>query len=141
MKTCTFIGHRDTSEIVENSLEAVIRNLILNKSVTRFYVGTHGNFDITVQRLLKKLKKEYSFIEYKIVLAYIPQKADDYTDYSNTIYPDGLENVPYRFAIVERNKWMIDNSDYLICYVKHKFSNAYKFKEYAVKKDKIIFQL
>lgn len=59
----------------------------------------------------------------------------------NTIYPEGLELVPKRFAIKKRNEWMIDNSNYVICHVKNNFSNAHKFREYAIKKNKKIIDV
>ncbi|MEE1280074.1 MAG: hypothetical protein UHH95_04500 [Oscillospiraceae bacterium] len=43
----------------------------------------------------------------------------DYTDYTDTIYPDGLEGVPPNYAISRRNMWMIDNADYVVTYVKY----------------------
>ena len=55
--------------------------------------------------------------------------------------PKDLEKVPLRFAITERNKWMIKNSDYLVCYVNNPLSNANKFKEFAIKKGKHIINL
>ena len=30
----------------------------------------------------------------------------------NTLLPEGIENVPPRFAISWRNKWMLERSDY-----------------------------
>ena len=115
--------------------------MILNKNVGKFYIGTHGSFDYMVQRVLKRLKGKYNWIKYNVVLAYMPETPEENKDYSNTIYPDGLEKVPKKYAIIERNKWMIKKSDYLICYVEHTFSNAYQFKEFAKKKDKIVFNL
>lgn len=141
MKTCTFIGHKNTLKEIEPILESTLRDLILNKNVAKFYVGTHGSFDYMAQRVLEKFKNQYVWIEYNIVLAYLPQIKEQYKDYSNTVYPDGLEKIPKRYAIIERNKWMIRKCDYLVCYVEHTFSNAYSFKEFAEKKGKMVVNL
>ncbi|MBE6787896.1 MAG: DUF1273 domain-containing protein [Ruminococcaceae bacterium] len=140
MFSCTFFGHRNTSKEIKPLLKNILIDLIENKNITKFYVGTHGSFDITVQKLLKELKEDYPHINYYIVLAYLPQKNNSYNDYDNTIYPD-LENIPLKYAIIERNKWMINKSDYIVCYVENTFSNAHKFLELARKKNKIIINL
>lgn len=140
MKSCTFIGHKNASEKLEPILKSTIEALVL-KGITKFYVGTHGSFDNMAQKILKQLKLCHPQITYYIVLAYLPKTRDDTEDYSKTIYPNGLEKVPLRFAITQRNKWMINNSDYLVCYVNHPFSNANKFKEFAIKKGKQIINL
>ncbi|MBE6786714.1 MAG: hypothetical protein E7537_00025 [Ruminococcaceae bacterium] len=136
MKSCTFIGHRDTPKEIEPILETALNDLIINKKVTKFYVGTHGSFDNMAQRVLGKLKKQYDWIDYSIVLAYIPKDKEEYKDYLETIYPDGLEKVPKKYAIIERNKWMIKKCDFLVCYVEHTFSNSYSFKEFAEKTER-----
>lgn len=140
MLCCTFIGHKDTPNSIEPILEATIRDLIKNKGVDTFFIGTHGNFDIMAQTVLKRLKSEYPHVNYTIVFAYLTNKKQT-ADYTNPLFPDGLEKVPPKFAIDRRNKWMIKSSDYLICYIRHPFSNSYKFKEYAEKHNKTILNL
>lgn len=141
MKSCTFIGHKNISKEIELSLENLLTDLILNKNVTMFYVGTHGDFDYAVQKILKNLKNQYRHIDYNVVLAYFPTKKDENKDYFNTIYPECLENVPKKYAIIERNKWMIKKSNFLVCYVDNTFSNANKFKEFAERIGKKVFNL
>lgn len=78
-----------------------------------------------------------------MVLAYMPkEKAKSrYDDLDFTIYPEGLENTPPKYAIVTRNRWMINMSDYVVVYVKHSFGGAAQFKELAEKKGKIVINL
>ncbi len=94
-----------------------------------------------VRNLLNELKISHPHIEYAVVLAYLPCKKDDYQDYSDTIYPDGLEKVPRRFAICKRNEWMINRSDIVITYVTDSFGGAYTFKQLAEKKGKVIINI
>ena len=133
---CTFFGHKDTPEKIQPILRGILIDLIENKDAHLFYVGNHGKFDNMVQRNLKLLKDRYKHIGYAVVLAYMPGEKDNYNkqDYTDTIYPDGLESTPPKYAIVKRNKWMIDNSDYVVTYVKYNIGGAAKCKKLAEKK-------
>ncbi len=138
--TCCFFGHRDTPSEISDKLEQTIIDLIENKSVDTFYVGNQGSFDGMVRNTLKKLKVKYPHINYTVVLAYMPTEKNG-KDYSDTIYPDGLENVPRKFAIDRRNKWLVDNSDYVIAYISRSFGGAAKFYELAIKRKKNVINL
>ena len=43
---------------------------------------------------------------------------------TETLYPDGLEGVPLRYAIVHRNRWMVEHSQHIIAYVTHGWGGA-----------------
>ena len=141
--TCTFFGHRDAGKEIEPTLLEVIVDLIENKNVTSFYVGNNGQFDYMVRKILRLIKKSYPQIDYSVVLAYMPRekKELDFYDYSDTIFPDGLENTPPRFAISRRNEWMIKNSDYVVTYVKYIVGGAAKFKSLAQSKGKTVLEI
>ncbi len=143
MATCTFFGHRDTSKEIESKLREAIIDLIETKGVTLFYIGTHGNFDKLVRKNLEVIKSKYSNITYITVLSHLPTKKQEFSEnlYSNSIYPEGLESTSPKYAIISRNKWMIEKSDYVITYVTHTLSNASKFKEMAEKKGKIVINI
>ncbi len=140
---CTFFGHRDTPTKIVSNLKTTIIDLIKNKNVNSFLVGNQGNFDLLVKKTLSELKTMYPYINYHIVLAYMPTKKDaEYPElFRNTIYPDGLENVPPKYAIHRRNMWMIDKSDYVITYVEHNIGGAAQFKELAEKKGKTVINI
>lgn len=143
-KRCCFFGHRDTPSRIADSLEETIVDLIENKSVNTFYVGNQGHFDAMVRSTLKKLKEKYPHIKYSVVLVYMPGKNNEYSkddDYADTIYLDGLENVPPKFAIDRRNKWFIDNSDNVVAYITHSWGGAAKFYELAMKRKKNVINL
>lgn len=140
MSTCTFFGHRDTPKKKEDILKSTIVDLIEKNGVNCFYVGNQGNFDNMVIQTLKTLADNYS-IKCYIVLAYMPRKKEKDFPF-NTILPEGIEKIPRRFAIVFRNKWMIDNSDFVVTGVKHNISSgAAKAKSYAEKKGKTVVNL
>ena len=138
--TVTFFGHKDTPKEIEPTLRSTLIDLIENKNVTVFYVGNNGSFDTMVRRQLENLSQTYP-ITYNVVLAYLPTKKSEYDDYTNTIYPEGLETAPKRFATSWRNKWMIKQSDIVVTYVTHNFGGAAQFKKLAEKQGKTVIEL
>ena len=92
------------------------------------------------RRQLEYLSEIYP-INYNVVLSYFPVKKNEYDDFENTIFPEGLETVPKRFAISYRNKWMVEQADIIVTYVSRNFGGAWKFKEVAERKGKRIIEL
>ncbi|MBQ1977147.1 MAG: hypothetical protein II225_00185 [Ruminococcus sp.] len=137
---CTFFGHKDTPKEIEPTLRSTLIDLIENKKVNVFYVGNNGNFDTMVRRQLEDLSQLYS-ITYSVVLAYLPTEKNKYDNLTNTIYPEGIEAIPKRFAISWRNKWMIEQSDIVVTYVTHTFGGAAQFKELAEQLQKMVVNL
>jgi uncharacterized phage-like protein YoqJ len=137
---CTFFGHKDTQKNIEPTLRTTLIDLIENKNVNVFYVGNNGNFDNMVHRQLKELSHTYP-ITYSVVLAYLPTKKSECDDFTNTILPEGIETKPKRFAISYRNKWMVDQTDFVVTYVTHGFGGAAQFKNMAERKRKTIIEL
>ena len=140
MTACTFFGHRDCYNLQEEELEKAIIDLI-GRGVDTFYVGNQGHFDGVARKLLKKLQKDYPHIQYAVVLAYLPTERREYENYEDTIYPEGLECVPRKFAIAKRNQWMLERAQYCICYVAHSCGGAYRFAVQAKKQGKCLIQL
>ena len=137
---CTFFGHKDAPKEIEPNLRSTLIDLIENKNVNVFYVGNNGNFDTMVRRQLEDLSQTYP-IAYSVVLAYLPTEKNNYDNLTNTIYPEGLETVPKRFAISWRNKWMIQQSDIVVTYVTHNFGGAAQFKEMALRQNKLSIEI
>lgn len=138
-----FFGHRAIPKNIENELQIVLIDLIKNKDVNLFYVGNNGDFDALVRKELNLLKSTFPHINYYVVLAYMPKENNILNTYnfSDTIYPDGLEFTPPKYAIDKRNRWMLNKSDYVVTYVKTTFGGAYKFKKLAEKKGKTVINL
>ena len=141
MATCTFFGHRDCPETIKPKLRSTIIDLIENHNVDMFYVGNQGQFDAMVRSTLKKLKQEYTHIDYAVVLAYMPGKPSECEDYSDTIFPEGLETGHPRYAISHRNTWMLTHSDYVITYITHSWGGAVQFAKKASALNKSVFNL
>ncbi len=144
MTACTFFGHRDCPGNVKERLYEEIERLISHRHVDTFYVGTQGVFDRMAYVVLVELRQRYSHIKVYRVLAYLPRLSDIAKDRSvldNTILPEGIEKVHPRYAIVHRNNWMIERSDYVIAYVTHNFGGAYQAVERAKKLHKTIIYI
>lgn len=143
-KICCFAGHANIpdKEELKIKLKKEIINLIEKENVTTFYSGGKGAFDWLCAHTVDELRADYPFIKSYWILSYMPKEKDEYTErilkiFDDTVYPD-IENTPQRFAIVKRNEWLVNNSDFLIAYVKHDLgSGAYKTLEYAQKKKHI----
>ena len=140
---CSFLGHKDTPGAIYLQLVAVIEELITESGVTSFMVGNHGSFDSMVLTALRKLKESHPHICYNVALAYMPTQKQEYElyDSSETFLPEGIETVPKRFAITWRNKWMVRESDIIICYITHSWGGAAQFVEYAKRQNKVIINL
>ena len=132
--TCCFFGHREVTHNIRPKLIAIIENLITETGVTEFYVGHQGQFDSMVYSVLKELKVMYPHIRYIVVLAYMPDSYIKEVYGEDTLFPDGLESVPKKYAISKRNDWMIQHSDYAVCYVHKITGGAAKFREKAEKR-------
>ena len=133
-KTCCFFGHREVTHNIKQKLTEIIEKLITEDGVTDFYVGHQGQFDSMVYSVLKELKAYYPKIRYTVVLAYMSDEHIRELFGENTLFPDGLETVPKRFAISKRNDWMIQQSGVAVCYVHKITGGAAKFREKAEKK-------
>ena len=143
MSVCTFFGHHDCPSEVKPKLREVLTDLIENHSVDMFYVGNKGSFDRIVRSVLRELAQEYVNIHYAVVLDRMPEKRDEDTpeDYSDTMLPEGIEEVHPRFAISWRNKWMLRQSDYVVTYVTHSWGGAAQFAEMAARQGKNVIHL
>lgn len=137
--TVTFCGHGQifANDEVRDWVRRIILDL-LKDGATLFYSGGYGQFDAIVARVLKELKDGYPQLESVLVLAYLDKKVDT-TLFDDTTYPP-LETVPRRYAILKRNRWMVEQSDIVVAYVTHGWGGAAQTLEYAQKKKKRIIQ-
>ena len=141
MVICTFFGHRDCPNTIKSRLQETLIDLITNQGVDMFYVGHNGQFDAIVHSTLKQFKTDYPNIDYAVVLAYMPSNKQEHKDYSDTLFPEGIETVHPRYAISWRNNWMLQQSDYVITYITHSWGGAAQFAKKAQRKNKRVINL
>ncbi|MBQ8295106.1 MAG: hypothetical protein IJX87_01590 [Clostridia bacterium] len=122
MKTCCFIGHRNTKATPElrESLTNAVRRLITEKSVNQFLFGSKSRFDDLCQEVVKELREEYPNIKRVYVRMYYPELGEPYIgyilrDFEDTYMPERIENAG-KASYVERNQEMINASDFCVFY-------------------------
>ena len=140
-KVCSFFGHRDAHAAADSLIESHVRQLI-DQGVMSFWCGGYGKFDARCAHIVHGLKKDYPEIELIFVMPYLKgHSVINPKIYDGTLYPEGLESVPQRFAIVHRNRWMVKNSDTIIAWVDHTWGGAYTACLTAAKQGKEIINL
>ena len=137
-KTCFFIGHREMGEEIMEQLVAEVERHITDYGVQNFIVGGYGGFDRLAARVVKEAKDRHPGVTLTLLLPYHPAERPVKTPpyFDGTFYPPGMEAVPRRLAIVRANRYMVDNSNFLIAYVWHPASNAKELVEYAQRREK-----
>lgn len=132
--TATFIGHSNCIGIDKEQLEKEIHALIQN-GVTVFISGGMGSFDLMCARMVMEMKKEFPHIGNFLVIPYLNFKIARPEYYDKSIFPEELDPAPYRVAIPRRNKYLVGNSAYAICFVHRISGGSYKTFEYAKTRD------
>ena len=141
MAVCTFFGHRDCPEMIKPYLREVLTDLIINQEVDTFYMGNQRRFDGIVRCILRELEQVYPEIHYAVVLAYLPGKKNEYEDFCDTIFAEGIEAVHPRYAVEWRNRWMLQRADFVVTYIAHPWGGAAKFAEKAKREGKTVINL
>lgn len=139
---CCFFGHRDTPQEIRPNLINEIKALIETGEAKDFLVGNHGSFDYMVISALRELKETYPEMTYSVCIAYLP-KEDEYTTLKpeETVFLEGMETAPLRFAISRRNDLMLKQADIVICYAKHHLGGAGNMVDKAIRQKKKVINL
>lgn len=135
-KKCCCFGHRFVYEDIESKIEKELIDLIENKNVLTFYTGGMGDFDNLFSSAVRKIKHGYVGIKLILVRPYFTNELNTNKEfyqlnYDSVIIPEELMGIHYKRAIGERNRWMVDNSDFLLAYVNKSFGGAYEAVSYA----------
>lgn len=140
MNAATFIGHSECYGVDKAEVIAEIIKLIEN-GVTEFYSGGMGSFDWMCAHIVYDLKKEYSHIHNYLVIPYLTFTILEKEYFDSIIYPEGFEKYHFKAAIPARNRYLVDNSGYALCYVTHSWGGAARTLERAKKKGLTIINL
>jgi uncharacterized phage-like protein YoqJ len=134
-----FLGHSKLNfdNKLKNELTKMIVKIVVSNDIVDFYLGGYGDFDSNCLNLLRDLKQKYANINLVFITPYLNSKYYKLENakylYDETIYPP-IESTPLKFAISKRNEWMVDNCDFLFCYVNKKYGGAYRAYRRAVNK-------
>ena len=93
--------------------------------MTGFVVGRYGNFDRLAARAVVEAKQHHSEVTLTLLMPYYRTDADPLPDsFDGSLFPDGLETVPKRAAILRANQYMIHHCDYMIVYDAGRIGNT-----------------
>ena len=143
----TFCGHADFSdgEKHKKQLLSYLEERVGNVSAI-FYLGDYGNFDHFAYACCKEYQSTHPNVKLLFITPYISpsfQKKhlnDIQKRFDEIIYPD-IESTPPRYAILHRNRWMVEHADVLVAYITHTYGGAYQTYSHAKRKRKEIFNL
>lgn len=141
MKTCFLFGHRDAPYDLLPRIKTAVEYHYSQLGIHQFIVGGYGNFDRIARSAVKTVKQHHSDINLLLLIPYHPatRSTEVPPGFDGTFYPEGMENVPKKFAIVRANQYMVKNADTIICYVKH-FGNTRALLEQAQKRSDLYVQ-
>ena len=150
---CCFIGHRKINETEDLKIRLwdLTENLIINKNVTTFLLGSKSEFNELCVNILIQAKEKYPHIKRVYVRAEYPDINEQYEKYllqscDETYFSKKLTNARST-VYVQRNYEMIDKSNFCIFYYNEQLSPIKRKSgtkialDYAIKKKKIIFNL
>lgn len=144
-KRCCFAGHSTLysgkNELLKR-LRATAVDLIEHHGVTQFWVGHYGSFDGCAAVTIRDLKKDYPYIELDLIIPYLTKEINEYSreyneKYDHILMADVPENTPHQFYIVKTNEYMVNESDFIICYVQFPWGGAARTMRYAKTKKHI----
>ena len=149
MIRCTFAGHRTVYGVTVSDIKLVLERIILESdSIIECFVGGMGEFDFLCASAVRDLKRKYRNREILLILVlpYMRKRINTEKEYYDKAYdliliPAALEGVHYKRAIMLRNRWMIDQADYVIAMVQRNNGGAYTSLKYAQKMGKKIINL
>ena len=134
----TFAGHRHITNFseTESKLSRVLERILYENEFVEFFVGINGDFDLIATTLIRSLMKKFGSEKCAVtlVLPYSSSKVSYYEKaYDSVIIPEELHGVHHKRVITERNRFMIDKSDLVICYVNKESGGAWQSLCYANK--------
>lgn len=136
-RTCFFVGHRDAPSSLAPELAVLVERHITEYGVREFTVGRYGRFDYLAAQAVGEMKKRYSDVRLVYLRPYhlAERPIETPKGFDSSFYPFVGEKVPKPFAIVRANRYMVDNSDFLIAYAQRP-GNAHELVEYAQRREK-----
>ncbi len=141
-----FCGHTRYMRNAEDEKAILdILNDRVGEAPCDFFVGEYGNFDAFAYDCVKKFKKDHAQANLIFITPYFLSESEKNSfshqkQFDFIIYPE-LENVPRRYAIIHRNRWIVEQADILIAYVTHTYGGAYTMYQYAKRKTKEIYNI
>lgn len=142
MKVCCGFGHRTLLANIEDSLLSTVLKAV-EDGCEIFYTGAMGDFDALFSASVRKAKARLPHIKLICVKPYFSNDVNTNKEYYAELYddiiiPPEIIGIHYKAAIKARNRWMVDNSDLIICYIIRNYGGAADAVKYARHKEKRI---
>ena len=112
-KTATFTGHRECITVEKESV------YLIQEWVVTFLSGGMGNFDWLCASTVYDLKQKYSYIKNILVIPYLTFRIRNKAIFDEIEYPESFEKYHFKAAILKRNRFLEDNSQYAVCHIKY----------------------
>ena len=114
------------------NIDEVIELLHRKYGFIDFNVGRNGEFDELATQAVRRFRREWEeWCELTLVEPYPVVNLDIIEkSYDSVIIPTDRK-CHYKAAIGERNKWLAENCDMMIVYIKRDYGGAYKCYKYA----------
>lgn len=143
---CCGFGHRFLFTNIELELDEVIEKLITENRVDVFYTGGMGQFDEQFTNTVRKAKLKHNHISIILIKPYFSNELNTNKEYYNYRYDDVMvceesELVHPKSAIKKRNRWMIDECDFVIGYIQRDHGGAYDAIQYAKRMKKQVIMV
>ena len=108
--------------------------------------GGMGEFDHLFIRAVRQLKKQYPFLRLILVKPYFSNEINTHQQqyaqlYDEIVIPEAVEGVHFKAAIEKRNRWMVEQSHFVLSYLYRTYGGAYKAVSYAEKCHKTIIRV
>ncbi len=148
MKTCCFTGHRILTDLDAALLDRVVTDLIKN-GCGRFLCGMAKGFDIAAAESVIALKKVYPNVE---LIACVPcgEQSFNYSSSDRWRYNRiisfcseviTLSESYYNGCMHVRDRFMVDNSDVVLSYLREKSGGTFYTVKYAESSGKKVIKL
>lgn len=151
--SCCFTGHRNINKSILPKLkDCLVDNILklIEQGITDFYAGGAFGFDTLASLVIIKLKKTYPRVRLILVLPCLNQTAKWKNEKDIEIYnkilskADDIVYISNEYTdtcMLERNRYMVDNSSYCICYLNRTFGGTAYTYNYAKDKGSSIINL
>ena len=142
---CSFMGHRvvPQEEAIARQVRDWIALLAKTERPLRFLNGGMGNFDRICADEVAKYRQDHPqfSIQQWLVLPfrnYKPSPNLFLKPYDKVILPASVESLQAHYAIQARNRWMMEQADYVLAYWVRNRGGAYQALRYALSNPKTV---
>ena len=151
-KSCCFTGHRKIRKnelsLVQLRLKEIITQLI-QTNVTIFICGGALGFDTLAALEVLEQKKDNKNIQLIMALP-CKEQCKNWKEKDQAIYKNILQKADKiicvseeysKYCMLERNRYMVDNSSYCICYLRYSKSGTAYTVNYAKNNNSILIYI